>query len=337
MNVMNDFGKDLTMKNQIIIAAVALLGYGSSTALACSSCGCTDQSPACRSHEKPAVDIVHTAEHAGQFKTLLAALRAADLADALKSPGPFTVFAPTDKAFAALPAGTVDSLLLPENKAKLQAILKYHVVAGKVMSKDLMRHREAKTLHGNKVNLTLMVNGARVIKPDIKSSNGVIHVVDKVILPGNFKPIKGYADKRRDERVGRDIVQTAVSTGKFKTLVAAIQAAGLGDALSEKGPFTVFAPTDAAFAKLPPGTVEELLLPKNRAKLQAILKYHVVPANLSSHDIVRSHTVKTLNGRAIYPSVLLDNAAIKMKNIYCRNGVIHVIDSVILPSEKAKT
>jgi uncharacterized surface protein with fasciclin (FAS1) repeats len=99
----------------------------------------------------------------------------------------------------------------------------------------------------------------------------------------------------------------------------------------------VFAPTDAAFAKLPEGTVEKLLLPENKAKLQAILKYHVLSGKLSSSDILTSHTVKTLSGQAIYPSVMLDNAAIKMKNIYCRNGVIHVIDSVMLPKEKAKT
>jgi transforming growth factor-beta-induced protein len=325
------------MKNQIIIAALALLAYGSSSALACSSCGCTDQTPASHGHEEPAVDIIHTAEHAGQFKTLLTALRAADLVDALKIPGPFTVFAPTDKAFAALPAGTVESLLLPENKAKLQSILKYHVVAGNVMSTDILKHRNAKTLHGNKVKLTLLINGARVIEADIKSGNGVIHVIDRVILPDSFKPARGYANKRGTERVEKDIVQTAVATGKFKTLVAAVQAADLADALSGKGPFTVFAPTDKAFAKLPPGTVENLLLPENKAKLQAILKYHVLPASLSSHDIVRAHTVKTLSGRPIYPSVLLDSSAIKMKNIYCRNGVIHVIDSVMLPKEKAKT
>jgi uncharacterized surface protein with fasciclin (FAS1) repeats len=334
---MNDFRKDIKMKNQIIIAAVALLGYGSSVALACSSCGCSGQAQACESHQKSAVDIVHTAEHAGQFKTLLAALRAADLVDALKSPGPYTVFAPTDKAFAALPAGTVESLLLPENKARLQSILKYHVVAGEVMSKDILKYRDAKTLQGNKVRLTLMINGASVIKADIKSSNGVIHVIDQVILPNNFKPARGYANKRSAEPVDKDILQTAEATGKFKTLIAAVRAAGLSDDLGGKGPFTVFAPTDKAFAELPPGTVANLLKPENKAKLQAILKYHVLPGNLSSHDIVRLHTVKTLNGQAIYPSVRPDSSSIKMKNIYCRNGVIHVIDSVMLPGEKAKT
>jgi uncharacterized surface protein with fasciclin (FAS1) repeats len=281
------------------------------------------------------VDIVHTAQHAGQFSTLLTALKAADLAEALQSPGPFTVFAPTDKAFAALPAGTVKSLLKPENKSKLQAILKYHVVAGKVMSGKLVKSQDAKTLHGNKVKLALMVNNATVTKADVQASNGVIHVIDRVILPGAAKPIRGHKNSSAPAYTNKSIVQTAVSSGKFKTLVAAIQAAGLEDALNGKGPFTVFAPTDAAFAKLPAGTVESLVLPENKTKLQAILKYHVIPAKLRSQDILANHAVKTLNGKSIYPSIRVDNAAIQTKNIYCRNGIIHVIDNVILPKEKS--
>lgn len=323
------------MKTQVISAAVVLVMFASASAFACSSCGCTAPATTTHSHEGKTVDIVHTAEHAGQFKTLLTALRAANLVEALQGPGPFTVFAPTDKAFAKLPAATVASLLQPKNKAKLQAILKYHVVAGKTMSKDLMKYSNAKTLQGNKVKLSLAINNAKVIKADVKASNGVIHVVDQVILPNSFKPIKGYADKKAPVTSEKTIVETAVGAGQFKTLVAAIQAAGLADALSGEGPFTVFAPTDKAFAKLPAGTVESLVQPENQAKLQAILKYHVLAANLSSHDIVAAHTVKTLNGLPIYPSVRVDNAAIQMKNIYCRNGVIHVIDHVILPQEKS--
>ncbi|MFC1764719.1 fasciclin domain-containing protein [Planctomycetota bacterium] len=325
------------MKTQIITAAIVFFAHGISTALACSGCGCQPQAacPSSQTHEAKTANIVHTAEHAGQFKTLVAALAAADLADALQGPGPYTVFAPTDKAFTALPEGTVASLLLPENKAKLQAILKYHVVSGKVMSSDLITTQNAKTLQGDKVALTLLVNNARVIKADIETSNGVIHVIDQVILPGTSQPIKGYADIQALQGVDKSIVETAINAGQFKTLVAAIQAAGLVDALSGTGPFTVFAPTDAAFDKLPAGTVESLILPENQAKLQAILKYHVLAGKVSSQDIVSIHTVKTLNGESLYPSLLVDNAAIQMKNIYCKNGVIHVIDSVILPSDKS--
>ncbi len=322
------------MKTQITSATIALLAFGISTALAAGGCNHANQAASCSStQDTPRADIVQTAQQAGQFNTLVAALQAADLVDALQGPGPFTVFAPTDKAFAALPQGTVESLLMPENKAKLQSILKYHVVPGRVMSSDLMKYTDAKTLQGQKVDLTLMINDARVAKADIKTTNGVIHVVDRVMLPGAAQPISGYATTEAPDSTDKTIVQTAIAAGQFNTLVTALQAAGLVDALNGDGPFTVFAPTDAAFAKLPAGTVESLVQPENQAQLQAILKYHVIPARLGSNDILAAHTVETLNGQSIYPSLSIDNAGVQIKNIYCRNGVIHVIDSVVLPKE----
>jgi uncharacterized surface protein with fasciclin (FAS1) repeats len=132
-------------------------------------------------------DIVDTAVAAGTFNTLAAALTAAGLVETLKGEGPFTVFAPTDAAFAALPAGTVEDLLKPENKDKLIAILTYHVVAGKVMSTDLTEGMMAATVNGAEVTITLdggaKVNGAVISAADIEASNGVIHVIDSVILP----------------------------------------------------------------------------------------------------------------------------------------------------------
>lgn len=132
-------------------------------------------------------DIVDTAVAAGNFTTLAAALTAAGLVDTLKGEGPFTVFAPTDAAFAALPAGTVEDLLKPENKDKLVAILTYHVLPGKVMSTDLSEGLMAKTVNGAEVTITLdggaKVNGAVISTADILASNGVIHVIDSVILP----------------------------------------------------------------------------------------------------------------------------------------------------------
>jgi len=133
-------------------------------------------------------DIVDTAVGAGQFKTLAAALQAAGLVDTLKGPGPFTVFAPTDAAFAKLPAGTVESLLKPENKAKLTAILTYHVVPGAVKAEQVTKLDEAKTVNGAMVKVStdhgkVMINNANVVKADIPASNGVIHVIDTVILP----------------------------------------------------------------------------------------------------------------------------------------------------------
>ena len=133
-------------------------------------------------------DIVDTAVAAGQFKTLAAALQAAGLVETLKGKGPFTVFAPTDDAFAKLPKGTVEDLLKPENKARLTAILTYHVVPGKVMAADVVKVKEAKTVQGGslKVNAAagkVMVDNANVVKTDIAASNGVIHVIDTVVLP----------------------------------------------------------------------------------------------------------------------------------------------------------
>jgi uncharacterized surface protein with fasciclin (FAS1) repeats len=133
-------------------------------------------------------DIVDTAVAAGQFKTLAAALQAAGLVETLKGAGPFTVFAPTDEAFAKLPKGTVEELLKPENKAKLTAILTYHVVAGKVMAADVVKLKDAKTVQGGSVKVstmgnTVMIDNAHVVKADIAASNGVIHVIDTVIMP----------------------------------------------------------------------------------------------------------------------------------------------------------
>ena len=133
-------------------------------------------------------DIVDTAVHAGGFSTLVAAVKAAGLVETLKGEGPFTVFAPTDSAFAALPEGTLTSLLKPDNKEKLQSILTYHVVAGKVLAKDVVSLSHAKTVQGGKLAIHttdsgVTVNGAKVVKTDILCSNGVIHVIDAVVLP----------------------------------------------------------------------------------------------------------------------------------------------------------
>jgi transforming growth factor-beta-induced protein len=133
-------------------------------------------------------DIVDTAVAAGSFSTLAAALDAADLIGTLKGKGPFTVFAPTDEAFAKLPAGTVEMLLKPENKAKLQSILTYHVVSGSVSSSEVVKLKSAKTVNGQSVSIKVAnggvsIDGAKVVKADIQTSNGVIHVIDTVILP----------------------------------------------------------------------------------------------------------------------------------------------------------
>lgn len=134
------------------------------------------------------MNVVQTAIAAGSFKTLVAAVQAAGLVETLSGKGPFTIFAPTDEAFAKLPKGTVEDLLKPENKAKLTAILTYHVVAGKVMSTDVVKVKSAKTVQGQDLTVAVtdgkvMIDNAQVIKADIMASNGVIHIIDKVLLP----------------------------------------------------------------------------------------------------------------------------------------------------------
>ncbi|MGB2147677.1 MAG: fasciclin domain-containing protein [Vibrio toranzoniae] len=139
-------------------------------------------------HHEIKRDIVDVAAENGSFTTLVAAVKAAGLVETLKGDGPFTVFAPTDEAFAALPEGTVDMLLKPENKDKLVAVLTYHVVPGKIMATEVMKLNSAKTVQGEAVMIAIddgnvMINNAKVAMPDVEASNGVIHVIDKVLLP----------------------------------------------------------------------------------------------------------------------------------------------------------
>ncbi len=163
------------------VAAVVLLG----TATYAQACGVESKSAA----KMAQPNIVETAESAGTFGTLLAALRAADLESVLTGDGPFTVFAPTDEAFAKLPAGTVESLLQPENREKLIAVLTYHVVPGRVSSTQVADLDSAATVQGQELRIRVVkgevrVDGARVTAADIEASNGLIHVIDKVVLPG---------------------------------------------------------------------------------------------------------------------------------------------------------
>ncbi|MCK6459107.1 MAG: fasciclin domain-containing protein [Planctomycetes bacterium] len=270
-------------------------------------------------------DIVTTAVEAGEFKTLATALEKAGLVDALKGKGPFTVFAPTDAAFAKLPAGTVETLLKPENKAKLVAVLTYHVVAGDLRAAQVTKRSGAATLNGQRLRFSaeagkVRVGDATVAKADIACSNGVIHVIDSVVLPE-----------------GRDVTAVAEAAGSFRTLLAAVEAAGLLETLRGEGPFTIFAPTDAAFAKLPAGTVEDLLKPENRERLARILQYHVVPGRVYSEDAVAAGKATTLAKLPLRIDVRdgvarVGTAAITGVDIDASNGVIHVIESVLLPA-----
>ena len=255
------------------------------------------------------------------FSTLVAALQAAGLVETLAGEGPFTVFAPTNDAFGALPAGALDGLLA--DTAALTDVLLYHVVPGKVMAADVVGLPYAETAQGQPVLIkvedgAVMVNGANVVTTDIEASNGVIHVIDAVILPPSS-----------------NIVETAVADGRFTTLVAAVQAAGLAEALSGEGPLTVFAPTDEAFAKLPAGTVESLLA--DIPALTNILLYHVVDGRVLAADVAELEAAPTLQGSDVIITVEADgtvkinDATVVISDILTSNGVIHVIDTVLLP------
>lgn len=271
-------------------------------------------------------DIVDTAVGAGKFKTLAAALGAAGLVETMKGPGPFTVFAPTDEAFAKLPKGTVETLLKPENKGQLTAILTHHVVAGKIMAADVVKVKGAVALSGQRLDVDagskgVVVDGAKVSATDIVCSNGVIHIIDTVMMPATDN-IPTVADK----------------AGSFKTLLAAAKAGGLVETLRGEGPLTVFAPTDEAFAKLG-NTVADLLKPENKDKLVSILTYHVVKGRVYSEDAVKAKAATTVQGGSIKISVsdkgaFVNESKLVKTDIDASNGVIHVIDAVLLPPAK---
>ena len=285
-------------------------------------------------------DIVDTAISAGSFNTLVAAVEAAGLVDTLKGEGPFTVFAPTDDAFAAIPQETLDALLA-DPTGDLTQILLYHVVPGKVMAADVTDGLEATTAQGETVKFsvvdgTVKINDATIVTTDIETSNGVIHVIDAVIMPPSSEeaaPAEAAAAPAAAELA--DIVDTAVSAGSFNTLVAAVQAAGLVDTLKGEGPFTVFAPTDDAFAAIPKATLDALLADPT-GDLTQILLYHVVPGKVMAADVTDGLETATAQGGTVTftvadGAVKINDATIVTTDIEASNGVIHVIDAVIMP------
>ena len=342
----------LSLIVSLIIAACAPAAAPAAPAPAATEAPAAEptEAPAAEPTEAPAeeaaemMDIVDTAVAAGSFTTLVAAVEAAGLVETLKGEGPFTVFAPTDDAFAALPAGTIDALLA-DPAGDLTQILLYHVVAGKVMSTDLSDGMTAPTVQGSDITITIAdgavkINDATVVTADIETSNGVIHVIDAVILP----PAEEAAEEAAAEATPApaeeaaemmDIVDTAVAAGSFTTLVAAVEAAGLVETLKGEGPFTVFAPTDDAFAALPAGTIDALLADP-AGDLTQILLYHVVAGKVMSTDLSDGMTAPTVQGSDITitiadGAVKINDATVVTADIETSNGVIHVIDAVILP------
>ena len=277
--------------------------------------------------EAPVVSntIVDIAVADGRFTTLVTALQAAELDTVLSGDDKFTVFAPTDDAFAKLPEGTLDSLLA--DIPGLKDVLLYHVTSGSVMAGDVVSLDSAATLQGQEVDISVMgdavmVDEANVVITDIIASNGVIHVIDAVLLPE--APV-----------VSNTIVDIAVADGRFTTLVTALQAAELDTVLSGDDKFTVFAPTDDAFAKLPEGTLDSLLA--DIPGLKDVLLYHVTSGSVMAGDVVSLDSAATLQGQEVDISVMgdavmVDEANVVITDIIALNGVIHVIDAVLLPN-----
>jgi transforming growth factor-beta-induced protein len=289
-------------------------------------------------------NIVQTAVAAGKFKTLVALAKQAGLAAALSRPGNLTVFAPTDAAFANLKKS--DPALynkVATNKKLLQSVLTYHVVGKRIPAAVAIaaakKQLKVKTAQGESIALSfkggkIVLNGtARVVIPDVKASNGVIHAIDAVLVPPSLS---------QPPAPTQSIVQIAAGNPDFSTLASLVQKAGLVEAISAPGPFTVFAPTNEAFAKLAkaaPATYAAVLA--DPALLAKVLTYHVVAADIKSAQAIavaqQNGMVKTLEGEPISLSlkdgklILNGSATVVTADILATNGVIHVIDTVIVP------
>ncbi len=286
------------------------------TAIMLTSVACSDDEEPIIEKSIETVDIVETAiaGNPDEFNTLVQAVVAADLVSTLKGDGPFTVFAPTDEAFAKL---GIDIGML--SNEELTGILLYHVVAANVMSTDLA-NGFVQTAGGYSIEVNLdagvKINTASVIQADVVATNGVIHVIDEVLMPPS-----------------EDIVDKAISfnPGEFNTLVNAVVQADLVSTLKSDGPFTVFAPTDAAFEAL---GVD--LASLSNEDLTNILLYHVVPASVFSSDLTEG-SVQTANGSTVNVSldggVKINDSNVVIANVQTTNGVIHVIDQVLIPAQ----
>ncbi len=263
----------------------------------------------------PNKNIVELIVEDGRFTTLVAALQSADLVTALSGEGPFTVFAPTDTAFEALeeiPGGEV-----------LKEILLYHVAAGRFNSSKLLEEELTETLQGENIKVSFNENNeivindtVKVISANIGGSNGIIHIIEAVLLPPSLQPTPS-------------ILEIAIATPELSTLVGAVQSAGLVEALSGEGPFTVFAPTNAAF-----DTLESI--PGGDA-LKEVLLYHVVSGKYTAEDLLAKQEITTLQGEKVTIEMIDDkvflngNVEVAIADIEASNGIVHVISGVLLP------
>lgn len=277
--------------------------------------GCSDDD------EEAKKDIVDTAQSRG-LTTLTTAVTAANLTSTLKSPGPFTVFAPTNAAFSALPAGTLDSLLLPANQGTLQSVLKYHVVAGSLSSTQVLANAssgltsvEGPTLVVDQVAGSVYINQAKVVTANIAASNGTVHVIDQVLTPPT------------------DIVATLQARGNFTQLINAVGATGLTATVNAPGQKTLLAPTDAAFA-----AISTVVAGLTTEQIANILAYHLITgSSIKASAALAAGTATTAQGQSVTFSAAggiarVNGVTISVINIPATNGIIHVIDEVLIPA-----
>jgi transforming growth factor-beta-induced protein len=316
----------------LLLGLVAIVALAATAAIA---------APAAKAKPK---NIVQTAVGAKQFTTLVSLVKQAGLAGTLSKPGNYTVFAPTDKAFAKLERTNPDLFeKVTSDRALLRTVLTYHVLPRRVPATAALaaaqKEAKVKTVQGERIALSvrnnrIVLNGAaRVILPDVKASNGIIHAIDTVIVPPSLLAPPAPT---------RNIVEIAVGNPQFSTLVALAQKANLVSVLSGGGPFTVFAPTNEAFEKLKaaaPATYDAVV--NTPALLTKVLTYHAVAGSVQSAQAIevakQGGTVQTIAGESITLSLkdskltLNGSSTVITADILATNGVIHVIDTVIVP------
>jgi transforming growth factor-beta-induced protein len=310
--------REKIMKNKInkLIAGILLIVLAFS---AITLSGCVEE----EDDEPEVKNIVETARDHDDFNTLVDALLAAGLDETLSDESKeFTVFAPTDEAFAELDSEYLSDLIDNDTET-LTKILTYHVILGTILSEDLSDEMRVETIQGKYIDITIddatvSINNAIVTITDIECSNGVIHVIDSVLIPQD------------------NIVETAISENDFNTLVEAVSAADLDTTLSdESNLYTVFAPTDEAFAELDSEYLSDLIN-NDTANLSDILLYHVLPEIVLSADLSNNMTMTTAQGTNITISIVnetvfINDAEVTTADIQCSNGVIHIIDKVLIP------
>ncbi len=268
-----------------------------------------------------AATVVDIVQSDGGLSTFCAALESTGVIETLKGAGPFTLFAPTNDGFATIPRGRRDAIL--NDKAKLTQLVLNHVLGSRTTAAELPKMGATRTLSGMSIFLRpsdggVRVNSARTLKRDLGARNGVVHVIDGVLLP-------------------LDLVEAAAAAGSFSTMVQAIQEAGLVSSLRHVGPFTVFAPSDEAFLKLPSATRQRLI--SDTAKLSELLKGHIVSGSLTREKLSTMSRLYTLEpGRVLHIEVAegkltVDGGNVVRDEIVFGSGVIHVIDAVLVPKE----